>query len=610
MRYLFKFLSVFIISIGFFCAPTYVRASEEFDIDKLFEDLKLDLPEEEIKKDDKIEEPTTKVEKEETKKIIFDDDDEDDDADTDIKGEKSFEIVPEKVEKIKRTVRLSEDKAADTKEDEVSSDDASKETDTQEGEILTEEAGTTDEKIAEETVQEIPETTPLTETPVQEADKSAEKVGLSEQQAGAEETGLINIDTINLSEPRGNWLIKRYWLQRAEKVYEQINALVDQVSHSFMSFTSDRNELDGGVLDPFYLEVGMDQGELIESVSSLIKEMEKERKEEGDLSSEEREFLDKLVEEKGTIDQLREAIESISEIDSSVENAFDILKERLTLARDYEKQAHAKLVAISQELSDNQARNLYFGMHGLLKNIQDIEQYIDGSFRPHFDKSLQNIRESIDRVKTTLEALKQSGIKLQNEAEKLEKQEKAEKAAAAAAAAKKPAKKEATGFGAMLSNMWNYITSFFMSEKVEEAAPTEIQPPAEIETEQKTTPPVVEEVATDQEIQTEAAPIEIQPPTEVETEQETTPPVAEEVATDQEVQTEVAPIEIQPPAEIETEQKTTPPVVEEVATDQEVQTDAAREDQEPIEGEIGDEGQPEVQPLTDFTESATPTSSE
>ena len=51
-------------------------------------------------------------------------------------------------------------------------------------------------------------------------------------------------------------------------------------------------------------------------------------------------------------------------------------------------------------------------------------------------------------------------------------------------------------------------------------------------------------------------------------------------------------------------------MVEEVATDQEIQTDAAREDQEPIEGEIGDEGQPEVQPLTDFTESATPTSSE
>ncbi|NRB21546.1 hypothetical protein HRU45_02270, partial [Candidatus Dependentiae bacterium] len=73
MRYLFKFLSVFIISIGFFCAPTYVRASEEFDIDKLLEDLKLDLPKEEIKKDDKIEEPTTKVEKEETKKNIFDD---------------------------------------------------------------------------------------------------------------------------------------------------------------------------------------------------------------------------------------------------------------------------------------------------------------------------------------------------------------------------------------------------------------------------------------------------------------------------------------------------------------------------------------------------------
>ena len=107
-------------------------------------------------------------------------------------------------------------------------------------------------------------------------------------------------------------------------------------------------------------------------------------------------------------------------------------------------------------------------MNGLLKNVQDITSYIDNSFKAHFDDSLQKIHDYVERVKTTLQALKQNGVALQNEAEKIEEEEKKQKEAAFQ---KESKKEELSGFGVTLKNMWNYITSFFVSQKSKNVVP-------------------------------------------------------------------------------------------------------------------------------------------
>src|SRR5437870_6541847 len=72
----------------------------------------------------------------------------------------------------------------------------------------------------------------------------------------------VGIDTVSLENPQGNWLFKRIWWERAEERYEKIRLLVDAVWESRTIFFVKRNELDRNVLDPFYLNVGIGQGEL------------------------------------------------------------------------------------------------------------------------------------------------------------------------------------------------------------------------------------------------------------------------------------------------------------------------------------------------------------
>src|ERR1700733_9711008 len=71
----------------------------------------------------------------------------------------------------------------------------------------------------------------------------------------------VGIDTVSLEDPQGNWLFKRIWWERAEERYEKIRLLVDAIWESRTIFFIKRNELDRNVLDPFYLNIGVSQGE-------------------------------------------------------------------------------------------------------------------------------------------------------------------------------------------------------------------------------------------------------------------------------------------------------------------------------------------------------------
>jgi len=96
------------------------------------------------------------------------------------------------------------------------------------------------------------------------------------------------IDTVSLEDGQGNWLFKRIWWERAQDLYEKIRERVNAVWESRTRFFVQRNELDRSVLDPFYMSIGMGQGELQIILNELEDFFHKERERTGDLSSNER----------------------------------------------------------------------------------------------------------------------------------------------------------------------------------------------------------------------------------------------------------------------------------------------------------------------------------
>src|SRR5204862_4884212 len=105
------------------------------------------------------------------------------------------------------------------------------------------------------------------ETPSEEAPAEPVVATVEEQEALIpEEEPLseepVGIDTVSLENPQGNWLFKRIWWERAEDRYEKIRNLVDAIFEQRNTFFKERNQLDRNILDPFYMSIGIDRGEL------------------------------------------------------------------------------------------------------------------------------------------------------------------------------------------------------------------------------------------------------------------------------------------------------------------------------------------------------------
>jgi hypothetical protein len=98
---------------------------------------------------------------------------------------------------------------------------------------------------------------------------------MAEQPAGQPQPALsadeiMGIDTVDLENPQGNWLYKRVWWEKAEAKFEKIRAAVNKILEMRTGFFAKRAELDKTVLDPFYIKIGLSQGELQEILAELI----------------------------------------------------------------------------------------------------------------------------------------------------------------------------------------------------------------------------------------------------------------------------------------------------------------------------------------------------
>lgn len=334
-----------------------------------------------------------KKEKEEVAKVVTEKEDataQEDKSEEAVEKEVAEEAVTKKED---ATVQESKSEEAAEKEDIAVQESNSKEKEKKEKEAKKE------EQIIEAEEKTKP---PLIEMmPEKSIDKSAE---LAEE---IEETG---IDTIDIDEPQGNWLFKRMWWEHAEERYERIRDLVQKIWESRMSFFIKRNELDKMILDPFYISIGLGQGELQEILSELVDRIEKERQEEGVLSQSERSLLNQLQAEKQTLEQTKRDVELINQLNQEVDQALNRLMEQINKVRAYEQESWEYFKDIARVLNDKKARELFFKIDTALQNVKSVDAYLQQDFSQHFNQLLQKINVQVNKVVDTMQKLKEKGI--------------------------------------------------------------------------------------------------------------------------------------------------------------------------------------------------------
>lgn len=225
------------------------------------------------------------------------------------------------------------------------------------------------------------------------------------------------IHTVDINEPEGNWLFKRIWWEKSKDLFGKIREYVDKIVESRMHFFEERVKLDRGYLDPFYVEVGLDQGGLAEMTTHLLGLLKTERADTGALQPHELEQYNLLLEEKVKVEKLRFAVTDVQKLSVGLDDALKNLMEQINRTRSYERQAWQLLNEIAEELSDKKAREHYYEIATLWRNVKDIGNYIVGPFSTHFIELGTTLVDRIKEIRSTMAALKEKGIELHKQVE-------------------------------------------------------------------------------------------------------------------------------------------------------------------------------------------------
>lgn len=355
-----------------------------------------------------------------------------------VEQKKEVDPVPEVAEE-KKEEEKSESAPESASEEKPADESQEAEKLEEKKEVAQKEPEAKKEKKEEEKSEPAPESAPE-EKPAQEADKLEEKKSgpapevvekeatekdvMQEAKAAApvekkEEVELIGIDTIDIDEPAGNWLYKRIYWEKAEHRYEKVKALLEKIMDARMYFFDKQVELDKDVFDPFYLDIGIKGGRLDQVVNELITKVDDELKQQGSLDKQERDLLAKLQKERTMLEQLQHDVKGIKKVDEAISNSIKVLMNTINQARGFEKQAWQNFKMIARELSDKKAHKLYYGIETFWRNMKDIQDYITGQLRPYFDQLADKAQEQTKTVQSTMDELKEKGIDLKEQAEKL-----------------------------------------------------------------------------------------------------------------------------------------------------------------------------------------------
>lgn len=251
------------------------------------------------------------------------------------------------------------------------------------------------------------------------------------------------IDTMELEQPEGNWLLKRHWWEKAKNKYKKIRELYEQIMQLRMNFFEKRSNVEKTIFDPFNREIGVEQTDLKETVDSLLDLIDEESDNQETLEQEDLDFLRQVTAVKGELEQLKIDIDSITNIDSAMDDALSMLVEKVNEAGKFERAAWDEFDAIAQELSDTRARERYYVIENIYDNLKVLQGYLQNDYATYFETIIQSAKDKTERFKEVVQMLKSKGIDLKEQASKLEEEEDVCDLEAAKKAAEEAARKAA-----------------------------------------------------------------------------------------------------------------------------------------------------------------------
>jgi len=275
----------------------------------------------------------------------------------------------------------------------------------------------------------------------QEEDTGADVATIAAPESPEEEE--LTIDTIDQDEPQGNWLFKKIWWQYSEQRYGKIRLALNAVEDIRTQLIAKRNALERTVLDPFYLSIGIGEGELQALIASLLENKANLAKDNKTVAMpNQQEFLDNLEKDKAELEQLQKDIKTVTTLGENLEDAMTKLMQQVQQVRKYEQDAWQYFKDVSQVLNDKKAQQLFYQIKNAAENINSILDYLKGGFSTSFDELIQKTTKQVEQVKTSLQALKEKGVILKNKGQQLEEAELAAQRAKQAALAKKAQEEE------------------------------------------------------------------------------------------------------------------------------------------------------------------------
>lgn len=278
------------------------------------------------------------------------------------------------------------------------------------------------------------------------------------------------IDTLK-DEEGGNWLLKRVWYEQAESKFEEIINKNDQIIEPQMNFFNKRNESSKN-LGVIFRKIGYAQGELEEMLSFFLNNILQERKVEGGLSLEERQFIDLTKEKKRELEQLKLDLASLADLDTSIDDVLVQVVAQVNKCREYEKRAWKDFKEIGIILNDKKAKVYFYQIESDLKNIQNIFNYLVGDLKNYFDGLLDKTQKLAESVASQVDKLKSAGINVKESFEKIKKAEEIRAIKAIEDKKHPPVKKVEKGWGDTIAgwfdpvvdtftSFWGWILSFF-----------------------------------------------------------------------------------------------------------------------------------------------------
>ncbi len=225
------------------------------------------------------------------------------------------------------------------------------------------------------------------------------------------------LNTVDLM-TSGNWLLKRAWWEKTEDLYEQLKDVVSKIMERRSYFLSQRNEIDRA-LDICFSEVGLEQGELYDIVGYGKDLLDKE-KAQGLVIPEEKILVEKLAGKERELEQLKLDTKGIDDISKKIDDALELFFGQIDTCNKYEHKAWENFKDIARELDDKEARKLYYNTEALLKDVKNIQKYLEVEFTKYFNDMLQAAKDHTQKISSQVNMLKTAGIDLKKELKILE----------------------------------------------------------------------------------------------------------------------------------------------------------------------------------------------